>query len=91
MRTSLETVVETLGVETDSQRAVLLHTCCYGRTAVCVMLNLPYDPVILHSVEFLLQSLLEVNAALAGASIDGLASRFRNRLALPSKLPMRSI
>ena len=49
------------------------------------MLNLPYDPVILHSVEFLLQSGLEV-----GASIDGLASRFRNRLALPSKQPMRS-
>ena len=29
------------------------------------MLNLSYDPVVLHSVEFLLQSRLEVDAALA--------------------------
>ncbi len=65
MRTPIATVVETIGVEPDSQRAVLLHICCYARSSVYVMLNLRYNPVILHSVVFLFQLGLEVDAALA--------------------------
>ena len=50
------------------------------------MFNLSYDPVVLHIVEFLLHSRLEVMLHLRSAPIEGIASRFRNRLCLQSCL-----
>ena len=63
MRTSLDIVVETLGDEADSYKATFL-TLVVMDEPVCVILNISYDPIVLRSVEFLLQYRLEVDAAL---------------------------